>query len=165
MGSGIAKITEYQAIEQGSNAGKEYKMSKKEKFALYLPPEKKVEIERIYQEDGSRSITVFIEHAIDFYLSYLKADTAGIFLPTALKSYMDGRLGTFEKRMSSVLFKNAVETDMAMSILADNADLDEEYLRRQRNRSVNNVKRTNGQLSFEQLARQAAESGDGEWLD
>jgi hypothetical protein len=78
---------------------------------------------------------------------------------------MDGRLGTFEKRMSSVLFKNAVETDMAMSILADNADLDEEYLRRQRNRSVNNVKRTNGQLSFEQLARQAAESGDGEWLD
>jgi hypothetical protein len=118
----------------------------------------------LYQEDGSHSITAFIENAIDFYLSYLKADTAGVFLPAALKSYMDGRLGTFEKRMSSMLFKQAVETDMAMNILADTVKLDEEYLRHQRSRSVNNVKRTNGQLSFEQLARQAVESGDDEWL-
>jgi hypothetical protein len=139
-------------------------MNKKTKFALYLPPEKKAEIERRYQEDGSRSITAFIENAIDFYLSYLKADTAGVFLPAALKSYMDGRLGTFEKRMSSMLFKQAVETDMAMNILADSINLNEEYLRHQRSQSVNNVKRTNGQLSFEQLARQAVESGDDEWL-
>jgi hypothetical protein len=53
---------------------------------------------------------------------------------------------------------------MAMNILADTVKLDEEYLRHQRSRSVNNVKRTNGQLSFAQLARQAVESGDDEWL-
>ena len=46
-------------------------MSKKEKFALYLTPEKKARLERRYQEDGSRSITGFIERAIDFYLDYL----------------------------------------------------------------------------------------------
>ena len=45
-------------------------MSKKEKFALYLTPEKKARLERRYQEDGSRSITGFIERAIDFYLDY-----------------------------------------------------------------------------------------------
>jgi hypothetical protein len=67
--------------------------------------------------------------------------------------------------MSSMLFKQAVETDMAMNILADTVKLDEEYLRHQRSHSVSNVKRTNGQLSFEQLARQAVESGDDEWLD
>lgn len=38
-------------------------MSKKEKFALYLTPEKKARLERRYQEDGSRSITGFIERA------------------------------------------------------------------------------------------------------
>jgi hypothetical protein len=66
--------------------------------------------------------------------------------------------------MSSMLFKQAVETDMAMNILADSINLNEEYLRHQRSRSVSNVKRTNGQLSFEQMARQAVESGDDEWL-
>ena len=43
-------------------------MSKKEKFPLYLSPEKKAILERRYQEDGSRSITAFIERAVDFYL-------------------------------------------------------------------------------------------------
>ena len=56
-------------------------MSKKEKFALYLTPEKKALLERRYQEDGSRSLTGFIERAIDFYLDYLSAGDAGLFLP------------------------------------------------------------------------------------
>ena len=68
-------------------------MSKKEKFALYLTPEKKARLERRYQEDGSRSITGFIERAIDFYLDYLSANNAGLFLPTSIQSYLDGRVG------------------------------------------------------------------------
>ena len=64
-------------------------MSKKEKFALYLTPEKKARLERRYQEDGSRSITGFIERAIDFYLDYLSANNAGLFLPTSIQSYLD----------------------------------------------------------------------------
>ena len=52
-------------------------MSKKEKFALYLTPEKKAVLERRYREDGSRSLTAFIERAVDFYLDYLSANDAG----------------------------------------------------------------------------------------
>ena len=52
-------------------------MSKKEKFPLYLSPEKKATLERRYTEDGSRSITGFIENAIDFYLDYLSANNSG----------------------------------------------------------------------------------------
>ena len=52
-------------------------MSKKEKFPLYLSPEKKAILERRYQEDGSRSITAFIERAVDFYLDYLSANNSG----------------------------------------------------------------------------------------
>ena len=43
-------------------------MSKKEKFALYLPPELRAEVEEHYQKDGSRSLTAFIENAVRFYL-------------------------------------------------------------------------------------------------
>ena len=141
-------------------------MSSKEKFPLYLPPEKKAQLERRYTEDGSRSITGFIENAIDFYLDYLSANNAGMFLPTAVQSYLDGRLDQFESRMASLLFKQAVELDMGLSTLADCINLDDAYLRRRRASSIQNVKRTNGRLRFEQNARDARDDGsDDEWQD
>ena len=78
-------------------------MSRKEKFSLYLTLEKKAIPERRYQEDGSRSLTAFIENAVDFYLDYLSANNAGLFLPASIKSCLDGRLGQLEDRLSSLL--------------------------------------------------------------
>ena len=150
--------------KQGSSPGKEPILSKKEKFALYLTPEKKAVLERRYREDGSRSLTAFIERAIDFYLDYLSANDAGLFLPTALKSYVDGRLGQMEDRMSSLLYKQAVEQDMVAGILADAYQFSEEDLQRRRAESVKNVKRTNGRVSLDQRVREAWEEGD-EWQD
>ena len=139
-------------------------MSKKEKFALYLTPEKKAVLERRYREDGSRSLTAFIERAIDLYLDYLSANDAGLFLPTALKSYVDGRLGQMEDRMSSLLYKQAVEQDMVAGILADTYQFSEKDLQRRRAKSISNVKKTNGRIFLDQRVREAWEEGD-EWQD
>ena len=128
-------------------------MGKKDKLAVYLTPEKKVELERRYHEDGSKTMTMFMRHALDFYLDYLSAQDAGLFLPAAIRSCIEGRLGTMEKRMASLMFKLTVEVDMCMSILADCTQLDEEYLRRKRSESVERAKRTNGQIHFAQIAR------------
>ena len=139
-------------------------MSKKEKFPLYLSPEKKAILERRYQEDGSRSITAFIERAVDFYLDYLSANNAGLFLPTSIKSYVDGRLGQLENRMASLLYKQAVEQDMVAGILADAYQFNEDDLQRRRTESINNVKKTTGRLSLDQRVREVWEEGD-EWQD
>ena len=139
-------------------------MSRKEKFAFYLTPEKKALLERRYQEDGSRSLTAFIENAVDFYLDYLSANSAGLFLPTSLKSYLDGRLGRLEDRLSSLIFKQAVEQDMVAGILADAFQFSEDDLHRRRAESVQNVKKTNGHISLEQRVREAWEEDD-EWQD
>ena len=139
-------------------------MSKKEKFALYLPPELRTEVEEHYQEDGSHSLTAFIEKAVRFYLGYLDAQDVGIFLPAAIRSCINGRLGTMENRVASLLFKQAVELDMCERMLADSFELDEAYLRRKHAESVDSVKRTNGRLRFEQIACQRDEDDD-EWLD
>ena len=132
-------------------------MGKKDKLAVYLTPEKKVELERRYHDDGSKTMTMFMRHALDFYLDYLSAQDAGLFLPAAIRSCIEGRLGTMEKRMASLMFKLTVELDMCMSILADCTELDEEYLRRKRAESVERAKRTNGQTRFEQIARHIEE--------
>ena len=139
-------------------------MSKKEKFPLYLSPEKKAILERRYQEDGSRSITAFIERAVDFYLDYLSANNAGLFLPTSIKSYLDGRMGQLEERLSSIAFRQAVEQDMVAGILADAYQFSGEDLRRRRAESVQNVRKTNGRISLEQRVRGAWEEDD-EWQD
>ena len=139
-------------------------MGGKKKFPFYLSPEKKAILERRYQEDGSRSLTAFIERAIDFYLDYLSANDAGLFLPTSIKSYVDGRLGQMEDRMSSLLYKQAVEQDMVAGILADAYQFSEEDLKRRRAESISNVKKTNGRVSLDQRVREAWEKGD-EWQD
>lgn len=139
-------------------------MGRKEKFAFSLSPEKKAILERRYREDGSRSLTAFIERAVDFYLDYLSANDAGLFLPTAIKSYVDGRLGQLENRMSSLLYKQAVEQDMVAGILADAYQFNEDDLLRRRAESINNVKKTNGLISLDQRVREVWEEGD-EWQD
>ena len=54
---------------------------------------------------------------------------------------------------------------MTMSMMAEALQASEEYVREQRAHSVQNVKKTNGQLRFEQIARQRGEDEDDEWLD
>ena len=139
-------------------------MSRKEKVPLYLTPEKKARLERRYQEDGSRSITAFIENAIDLYLDYLSANDAGLFLPASVKHYLDSRLDQMEDRLASLAFKQAVELDMMAGILADAYQFNEEDLRRRRAESVRNVKRTNGRITLEQRVREAWEEDDV-WQD
>ena len=139
-------------------------MGGKEKFALYLTPEKKAILERRYQEDGSRSMTAFIERTVDFYLDYISANDAGLFLPTSIKSYLDGRLGQLEERLSSLAFRQAVEQDMVAGVLADVYQFSGEALRRRRAESVQNVKKTNGRISLEQRVRRTWEEDD-EWQD
>ena len=104
------------------------------------------------------------ERAIEFYLDYLEVGNAGDFLPTALRSYLDGRLGKLEDRLSALSFRQSVETDMMAGVLADSFQFSRDDLRRRRAESVNNVKRTNGRISFEKHVREAWED-DGEWQD
>ena len=142
-------------------------MSHKEKFALYLSPEKKAEVERRYSEDGSRSRTEFVERALDFYLDYLDMSAGSDLLPRELHAVLDGRLGLFETHLARLLYKLAVVTDVQSSILADAYELPEEYLRKLRAESVKRVNRTNGVLSLEQRMRSPLgcdyESEDDAW--
>ena len=136
-------------------------MSDKVKFALYLPPETKAELERRYPEDGSHSQTEFAEHAVAFYLDYLSAKNAGAFLPAAVASVMEGRLGQFEEHMAALLYKLCVELDIVSTLNARAYELDDDTLHRLRADSVRNVKQTNGRISFEQHARDEAEAWHG----
>ncbi len=139
-------------------------MSKSEnthKMTIRLSPLAKYRLEVGYKQDGSRSKNDFIERAILFYLDHLEAEHNGT-LPVAIQSAINGQLGMFEDRMSKLMFKQAVETDMALSALLAYLKIDPDYIRKLRAESVKNVKATNGRLTFE---RKAQEQEDEEWQD
>ena len=137
----------------------------RERLSLRVSPVTSYRLRSAYKKAGCRSMNELAEQAISFYLDYLDAGSAGDFLPTALKSYVDGRLGTLEDRLSSLSFKHSVEVDIMAGILADGFQFTEDDLRRRRAESVNNVKRTNGRISFEKRVRESWEEDDDPWQD
>ena len=123
----------------------------------------KAKMERWCSAADCRSMNEFVEKAINFYADYLELQDKNTLLPTAIQTAVDGRLSMTEDRLSSVLFKNAVELDMLSTLIAAGLQLDDAALRRLRTESVKNVKRTNGQLSFAQKVRENRE--EDEWQD
>ena len=140
-------------------------MEKTTKFAAYFTDKQRAEMERCRKLEGSRSTTEYVRNAVEFYNSYVSNNDAGLFLPRSIKSYLDGRLGQLEDRVSGLLFKQAVELDMLSGIIADSFQFTEDDLRRRRANSVRNVKQTNGRISFEKRVRDSWEEDDDAWQD
>ena len=129
-------------------------MSKNEnRLNFRMTDETASKIERWYREDNCRSKNEFIEKAVNFYADTLAAGESTV-LPRAVQSAIDARLKLFEDRMASLLYKQAVEMDMAMSIVLQSLNVSEEVLRRERAKSIAAVKKTNGQLRIEQKLRE-----------
>ena len=138
-------------------------MEKTTKFAAYFTDKQRADMERCRKLEGSRSTAEYLRNAVEFYNSYVSNNDAGLFLPRSIKSYLDGRLGQLEDRVSGLLFKQAVEMDMFSGILADSFQFTEDDLRRRRAASVRNVKQTNGRISFEKRVRESWEEDDDAW--
>ena len=142
-------------------------MTEKERLQLRLQPETREKIERWQSAAGCRSMNEFVEKAVNFYADYLASDDSGVLLSPAIQSAIDGQLQEFKEQLKSLLFKQAVEMDMGISVLADCVNLDEAYLRKKRAESVACVKKFNGRLRLEQIVKRAQEQRDGDdgWQD
>ena len=119
------------------------------KFPLWLTPECKQIVEDNYRPDQCQSRSEFIEKAIWFYAGFLHTLDAGAYLPRALKQMLDGTLGVFAERIGRQLFKLAVEQNVNNHILASDTDIDARSYQKMRGLSMDEVKRTNGRIDFE----------------
>ena len=125
----------------------------KDRLTYRPEPETKQKIERWYREDNCRSKNEFIEKAVNCYTDMLAAGESTMLL-RAVQSAIDNRLKLFEDRISSLLYKQAVEINMMTSLVLQSLNVSEEVLRQERAKSIAAVKRTNGQLRLEQKLRE-----------
>ncbi len=137
----------------------------KNRLALRMKPDTKRKIDQWYKAAGCHSRNQFVERAVNFYVDHLAVQDDSGTLPRAVLSSLDGRLGMFEDRLSSLMFKHSVELDMVMGILADAYEFTPEEIRRRRMESVQNVKGTNGRLPFEEKIRRPDDGTEDEWPD
>ena len=125
----------------------------KKRFPLWIYPETQQKVKELYEKDNCRSQSEFIEKAIIFYSGYVSSKDNTKFLPIAITSALAGVVENSENRMARLLFKLAVEMSMMMNILASNAEIDESLLRKLRGKCVNDVKKSIGSVTLEEVVK------------
>ena len=127
--------------------------SEKAKYTLYIDPAVLKRVDDLYKQDSCKSKSEFIEKAVSFYCGYLTAENYRDYLPKVILSTVQGTLDSFENRMASLLFKMAVELSVLNRVTAATIDVGEFNLTRTRGRCIEDVKRINGCLSFDQAVK------------
>lgn len=120
----------------------------KVKFSLWLYLETRAEVEYLWREDNCGSQSKFVEKAIRFYAGYLHTKKASEYLLRVLGDVIEGKSAVIMKKLGKLLFKHSVETNITNHILCADTDIDVPTYQHLRNRSVREVRETNGELTF-----------------
>ena len=122
----------------------------KRKFALWISKDTIEKAKKHYKDDNCSSASEFIEKAILFYLGYVSSQQNQDYLAQVIPATVKGIADENSNRMGRLLFKMAVELAVIENILAAVCEVDQQELKRLRGQCVEEIKRTNGMISFEQ---------------
>ena len=127
---------------------------KKERIPAWLYPSTLKAIDKAMYRANCKSRSEFLENAAQMYAGYISADSAVEYLPAALVSALRATVQGSETRISRLLFKLTVELSMMMHVLAAGLEIDNSQLDDLRWRCVQEVKKTNGGISFKDTLRE-----------
>ena len=122
---------------------------RKRKFALWVRESTLEKVRQWYGQDNCASQSEFIEKAVLFYVGYLASNNAGDYLPQIIVSTLKAIISESDNRISRILFKQAVEQAIMMNVTAATCNISREQLDQLRAMCVNQVKKTNGNYSFQ----------------
>ena len=123
----------------------------REKITFWVSKEQKDKLMQYIKLSSDNGITSFMTSAIEFYGGFCLSSQKSGYLPLALSSAMQGTVKLSEDRISKLLFKNTVELSMLMNIISATTDVDEDTLKKLRLKCINEVKATNGKVTFEEI--------------
>ena len=142
-----------QEVKMSQNIKSAVEAEKKERIPAWLYPSTLKAIDKAMYQANCKSRSEFLENAAQMYAGYISADSAIKYLPAALVSALRATVQCSEDRISRLLFKQTVELNMMMNVLAAGLEIDDSQLDELRWRCVQNVKKTNGSISFADTLR------------
>lgn len=120
---------------------------------VYLEQELIEECDHMLDEAGARSRNDFINKALRFYIGYLKTNQAEDYQLQSVSSMVTGTIRDTENRLARMDFKLAVEIAKLSHIMATVYEVDGETLEKLQQKCVEEVKRINGAIWFEDVYR------------
>ena len=120
----------------------------KTRIPVWLYPSTLEVMDRAMKIANCKSRSEYLEKAALFYAGYVSGQDATAYLPPALASVLRGTVQDTENRICRLLFKLAVEIGMMMHVLAAGLEIDNSQLDALRWQCVQEVKKTNGGISF-----------------
>lgn len=120
----------------------------KERRNIWLTPEAYELVTAYHQLDGCSTRSTFIERAIRFYAGYVASNKSTDYFATSVSNSVERSIGSFENRMSRILFKYAVEQALLMNVIAAFYNVDKKQIDTIRGQCVEELKRTRGKFDF-----------------
>jgi len=120
---------------------------------VYLEQELIEECDRMLDAANARSRNDFINKALRFYIGYLKTNQAEDYQLQSVSSMVTGTIRDTENRLARMDFKLAVEIAKLSHIMATVYEVDGETLEKLQQKCVEEVKRINGAIWFEDVYR------------
>lgn len=121
----------------------------KTRIPVWLYPSTLEVVDHAVENNNLKSRSDYLERAALFYAGYISGQDACAYLPPALVTAVRGAVQDTENRIARLLFKLAVEVDMMMNVLAAGMEISDESLKNLRGKCVQNVKKTSGNITFE----------------
>ena len=137
----------------------------KKKTTLWIHPDLILRMDSWLEHDNCKSRSEFIDKALRFYMGYLSAGDTSDYRCSALVTTLRGTLENNNNRMRSLLFKWAVELNLAVHTIAAHFDVREGDRDRLRWYAIEEVKRTNGQISFDHAVEMQKQLPSDEWQE
>lgn len=126
----------------------------KKRTAVWLSPGVIRRMDSWLEEDNCSTRSEFIEKALRFYMGYLATEDTSEYLSQALVNTLQGIVADNSNRLRTMIFKWCVELNMMGHTIAAHFRADPINRRELRAYAVDEVKRTNGQISFDRALDQ-----------
>ena len=126
----------------------------KKRTAVWLSPRLIRRMDSWLEEDNCSTRSEFIEKALRFYMGYLATEDTSEYLSQALVDTLQGIVADNSNRLRTMIFKWCVELNMMGHTIAAHFRADPINRRELRAYAVDEVKRTNGQISFDRALDQ-----------
>lgn len=123
------------------------------RFALYTDETTLDLVEQHYKEDGCGCRSEYISKAIRYYAELHSLKDCRNVIPDIITSTLKDIVRESDNRQGRLLFKMAVELTILQNIVAASNNIDVATLERVRGICVNEVKKLNGIISFDEAVR------------
>lgn len=117
--------------------------------AFYIEEDILEQVDSLLQQADVKSRNEFLNQALKFYIGYLTSAKIENYMLSSISSVMHATVKDSENRMARAMFKLAVETSKLANVIAYSKEIDEESMGKLHVRCMEEVKRINGAVKFE----------------